>query len=80
MQSGTLTQTVSKILHSYLPGVVDTSGKDVVVVSRSPAGVVIVVVFTSSVVNEGPVVTFVTVETKVVSLTSEKHQQQRVNN
>ena len=79
MQSGTLTQTVSKTLHSYLPGVVDTSGKDVVVVSRSPAGVVIVVVFTSSVVNEGPVVTFVTVETKVVSLT-EKHQQQRVNN
>lgn len=59
---------------------VDTSGKDVVVVSRSPAGVVIVVVFTSLVVNEGPVVTFVTVETKVVSLTSEKHQQQRVNN
>ena len=59
---------------------VDTSGKDVVVVSRSPAGVEIVVVFTSSVVNEGPVVTFVTVETKVVSLTSEKHQQQRVNN
>lgn len=66
---------LGKIAHCYLPGVVDTAGIDVVVVSCSPAAVVIVVVFTSSVVNEGPVVTFVTVETKVVSPTSGIHQQ-----
>lgn len=52
--------------------VVDASGDEVLVVSCSPAGVVTVVVFTSSVVMEGPVVVFVTVETKVVSSISEK--------
>ncbi len=56
---------------------VDTTGTDVVVVICSPAGVVIVVVFTSSVVNDGPVVTFVTVETNVVSLTSGKKRKEK---
>ena len=45
----------------------ETSGTDVVtVVSSSPAGVVTVVVFTSSVVLTAPVVVLVTVETTLV--------------
>lgn len=60
-----------RLFYKNLPGVVDTDGRDVVTdVSCSPPGVVTVVVFTSSVVMEGPDVVCVTVETTVVVFTS----------